>query len=88
MDSRRGGVVRLNHAASRHLRTSAATPLRTSWRFKSSHPRQRFPADPGKLKLAKLVRVDAHDLAVFMNVLERLDDRKRGMYLCDHHERD
>ena len=70
----------------------------SSWRFKSSHPHQGFPAKPGTPgdeggsrrddRAAKLVGVDAHDLAVFMDVFERLDDRKRGMYLRDHHEGD
>jgi hypothetical protein len=37
---------------------------------------------------AKLVGVDAHDFAVLMVVFERLEDRRRGMYLRDHHEGD
>jgi hypothetical protein len=41
---RRGTLIRLNDAASRHLDGPAATRLRTPWTFKSSHPHIGFPA--------------------------------------------
>ena len=35
----------LNGATSRHLAGPAATPLRTPWRFKSSHPHNGYRVD-------------------------------------------